>query len=872
MRFLQFLSEKTEKRKVIVVYGGGFQPFHAGHMSSYEEAKRKLPSAEFYVASSNDVKLRPIPFADKKFLAEQAGVTDHFVQVVQPVNPREILEKYNENKDILILVRSERDPVNYTKKDGSPAYYQPFKSIKECKPFNPKTGHGYVLVTKKKIFKVLGKEVFSGSQVREMYSKADDTERKNIIKDLYPRANNPQKVKKLLDKYIGGLSESIDTDFEELISEGVHDKGIFKAVFLGGGPGSGKDYVLDRTLSGHGLTELNSDKAFEYLMDKKNLDMKMPENERQARDIVRGKAKSMTELRQKLALLGRNGVIINGTGDDPDKIKRIKQRLEELGYETSMVMVNTRDEVSAARNVERGQRGGRTVPEEIRKQKWDAVQKARPTLAKLFGDNYREFDNSEDLRTARPEVIQQKEKELMDVYKSVQKFVSKPPKNDMSKEWIAAELQKKDTQKVDRKAEVVPHEGSKAAEQARQMGLEYYGFGRYGKNGKVTHRSIHDKLTDVSKFTQQNVDIPVASSSGSGSSSIPAKQKEKLQKLRTQSKLPKVNEEFEELFSEDLRQWFDPNHPKGGWKRINSKGEAIGPCAREPGEGKPKCMSNEKRAKLTPKERAAAVRAKRRHDPNPERQGKPINVSNFGKGKISESYDLSDSGALNILLLGTRIDEIDLDDNYTHQEEKKYLKDGNGRIRVFMLRRAAAKEAHTKNGTVVPYKNGYVVQLNEEKDHGNSTIPERFILGQQTRTSENTSARSAYLTEGRTNFREYAELTTGQEYARGEGITSSGNEAPASSKKITLSKIRERQKETQVKESIDKGIEPGMSMSASGENLGRPGLKTKQNKKPFEEAIGAGGEDINSMGAKKEDELKKLGISLTTFKARRPIG
>jgi len=93
---------------------------------------------------------------------------------------------------------------------------------------------------------------------------------------------------------------------------------------------------------------------------------------------------------------------------------------------------------------------------------------------------------------------------------------------------------------------------------------------------------------------------------------------------------------------EDLRQWFDPDHPKGGWKRINSKGEAIGPCAREPGEAKPKCMSNEKRASLSKKERASAVSAKRRHDPNPERKGQPINVSNFGKGKISENMEKLD--------------------------------------------------------------------------------------------------------------------------------------------------------------------------------------------------------------------------------------
>lgn len=99
-------------------------------------------------------------------------------------------------------------------------------------------------------------------------------------------------------------------------------------------------------------------------------------------------------------------------------------------------------------------------------------------------------------------------------------------------------------------------------------------------------------------------------------------------------------------FNEDLRQWFSKNNPKGDWKRINSKGEVIGPCAREPGEPKPKCMSREKRAALSKKQRASAVAAKRRHDPDPERQGKPINVSNFGKGKISEIMDYLDEKSI----------------------------------------------------------------------------------------------------------------------------------------------------------------------------------------------------------------------------------
>jgi len=92
--------------------------------------------------------------------------------------------------------------------------------------------------------------------------------------------------------------------------------------------------------------------------------------------------------------------------------------------------------------------------------------------------------------------------------------------------------------------------------------------------------------------------------------------------------------------SEDLRKWFGsgPEGGKGGggWDRYNTKGERIGKCAREPGEGKPKCLSNEKAAKMSKAERAAAVRRKRRQDPVADRSGKggkPIMTSN----KIKES-------------------------------------------------------------------------------------------------------------------------------------------------------------------------------------------------------------------------------------------
>ena len=191
--------------KVIVVYGGGFQPFHRGHLSSYIEAKEAFPHADMYVAASNDTKVRPIPFEDKKWLAQQAGVHDPFVQVVAPIAPKEILANYDPTHDIFILVRSERDPMKYTKADGSPGYFQPFVSLQDCEPFDK---HGYVFVTHKHEFKLNREPVFSGSQVRDMYSAASDEEKSKIISQLYPRSHQKEEIQRKLDKYLSPIEPS----------------------------------------------------------------------------------------------------------------------------------------------------------------------------------------------------------------------------------------------------------------------------------------------------------------------------------------------------------------------------------------------------------------------------------------------------------------------------------------------------------------------------------------------------------------------------------------------------------------------------------------------------------------------------------------
>jgi phosphopantetheine adenylyltransferase len=518
MHFSDFLAE-ANKNKTIVFAFGRFNPPTIGHgllvKKVVDTAKKLGADHVIYASRSQDSKKNPLSVQQKiKYLRKMFSYAN-FEQANEDVRTFiEVAKHLSKQKYSKIIMVAGSDRI---------AEYQKLFDKYNGKEFNFESAE--VISAGERDPDADGAAGMSGTKMREAAVKNDfKTFRKGIPETLSDNeAKSLMRTIRLSMNIHEFVQPDMDTVFEKLIIEGVHDKAIFKAVFLAGGPGSGKDYVLSNTLDGHGLVEINSDKAFEFLMDKEGLNMTMPESEREQRDFVRGRAKSVTELRQRLALLGRNGLIINGTGDDYEKVSTIKKKLEELGYDTSMVLVNTRDEVSQQRNIERGQRGGRTVPENIRKEKWDGVQKSRTEYAKLFGDKYVEFDNSEDLRSSDPEIVKQKKQELQDIFKRVKEFTSKAPGNDVSKFWIANELNKKDTLPIDKKGtqRVPSSTESGAYQEAMKLGLSYLGFGRYGKNGKVTHHSVHDKLVEVGKYKTPKVEIAI---SGSGSG-LPRKKK-----------------------------------------------------------------------------------------------------------------------------------------------------------------------------------------------------------------------------------------------------------------------------------------------------------------------------------------------------------
>ena len=236
------------------------------------------------------------------------------------------------------------------------------------------------------------------------------------------------------------------------LNEGVRDPGIFKGIFLAGGPGSGKSYVAQQlfgipervNVSTYGLKMVNQDTELEYFLHKfygddsiDYLDIQSypPELFKQLTDPtfddysgLRGSAKYLSQKRMKHYLKGRLGVIIDGTGHKFRTVKKERQDLINLGYDTYMVFVTTSLEVAQERNESRPRR----LPKDTVEKYWKEVQKNMAFFQGLFGNaNFMLVDNNKHLS---PEDAKKKFKML--VNKGVKSFMNKPVKSKIAKKWI----------------------------------------------------------------------------------------------------------------------------------------------------------------------------------------------------------------------------------------------------------------------------------------------------------------------------------------------------------------------------------------------------------------------------------------------------
>jgi nicotinamide mononucleotide adenylyltransferase len=176
---------------------------------------------------------------------------------------------------------------------------------------------------------------------------------------------------------------------------GLHESyshGRNKAIFVTGGPGSGKDVVIRECIASQNIVEHNFSQVIDILNDKHKLAMR-----------------SMNPRFESLRT--RGPLIINGPADDLERVSQIKEELEELGYETMMIFVDTTNDVSKNRN----EHLTKMVAESTRYSKWQKAQSNSVAFSELF-ENYVLFDNNMDLEL--------KEEDITETYHKANQFLS----------------------------------------------------------------------------------------------------------------------------------------------------------------------------------------------------------------------------------------------------------------------------------------------------------------------------------------------------------------------------------------------------------------------------------------------------------------
>ena len=218
------------------------------------------------------------------------------------------------------------------------------------------------------------------------------------------------------------------------ISEGRHDPSIFHAVFMAGAPGAGKSFVSDWMSLGPqlGYKVINSDIEFTRYMkdagltDEKGAVILDPEQEFE-RGVIRTVAKRHTKAKTNYAMIGRLGLVIDGTGANASKVQKQKATLEKLGYETAMVYVSIPLEDSIESDRKRGEEGGRSIGPELVTQKFKELDKSIPKLKKSFGKMFFQIDNT--VREKTPGLIRK-------VETIIKKWSKTMPKNRAARTWM----------------------------------------------------------------------------------------------------------------------------------------------------------------------------------------------------------------------------------------------------------------------------------------------------------------------------------------------------------------------------------------------------------------------------------------------------
>ena len=386
-KFLEKLQEEANALKPVVMAFGRMNPPTIGHEKLvnrvHELAKDYNAPHHIILSHSIDAKKNPLDVATKIKHAKRFFPNTNIVSSSKerPTFLQHAAALNQAGHDHLIMVAgSDRIP-EYEKK------LQQYNGVGPGKLFNFKKIE--VKSAGQRDPDAEGAEGMSASKMREHAQNNNFNEFKQGIPSHVPEKH----AKELFRDVRRGMG----------LNENIY-RGMFKAVFVTGGPGSGKDVILREAIAENRAVEINSSQMVDYLGDKQKLAEKTADYRREA-------------------IRARKPLIINGPADKQNEMTWIKEELEELGYETLMVFVETTNETSKSRN----QKLAKMIAESTRQVKWKQAQESKQTYQKLFKD-FISLNNSGSLEEI--------EEDITDIYQKINNFIDVKILNEEAYIWL----------------------------------------------------------------------------------------------------------------------------------------------------------------------------------------------------------------------------------------------------------------------------------------------------------------------------------------------------------------------------------------------------------------------------------------------------
>ena len=202
------LEDENPIKKVVVIYGGRFQPFHKGHYGTYQHLVKKFGKNNVFISTSNKVERPKSPFNFKekvKIMTTMFNIPkSKIVQVKNNYAPKEILDKYDKETTAFVTVVGEKDSGRLGGK-----YFRPWKGKAEI---GYEEG-GYVYASPQQ-----GRGI-SGTETRNGLSVGSDEQKQNFFKNRAYDKFNATIFKMITDKLNEGIEIPKEVIEDWLINE-----------------------------------------------------------------------------------------------------------------------------------------------------------------------------------------------------------------------------------------------------------------------------------------------------------------------------------------------------------------------------------------------------------------------------------------------------------------------------------------------------------------------------------------------------------------------------------------------------------------------------------------------------------------------------